>query len=276
MKKSCIFFFTILLLFCTISVSACETAENDEPQYLSQKTLSEKTDNFDLLVSYGYSEDFLSKLTDTAYENLLFSVSGYEISDVSIEVLYLPDNTAENAEIILQRVTAVLKDADSSKIMGEAICLYWEWTDTPPVIREEDQISVQWNKDLFCYEADSFYAEDYSKDSADDPWTVSQSYTTLAHVNNNSLGHWTDLEAFDDYLGGVMIFNLSATSPLDADSAYNDRVHIEYTHEAETLRAVLYFAVPLVVVAGIVLTVIFMIRKKKKNKSIHSGRMTDN
>lgn len=218
----------------------------------------EEINYFDYLLSCGYPEEFLNSVTDSTLKNIVSFISDKEILNVDYET----KADIDNSNIIIKSVTAKIKDEKTDNIIGEAVCVYWEWLDKAPLIRDEDFIGINWDQELFVY-GGSFYAEDYYKDNQADSWVVSNSYKALARLNLDSLGHWTDLKAFKNIIGGSMVFNLLATSPIETEN-YNDGIEIKYSHNYEILKTIALILIPLVVLAIVLIIVLKKRRKRKK------------
>lgn len=227
-------------------------------EIVTQKSGAETISDFDYLLSCGYPEELLKAVSDSAMEHIASLIEDNEVSRVDYET----ENSTGIEDVTLKRATAQLKNKETDKIAGELICLYWEWPENKPLIREEDYISVMWNKDAFCYKADSFYAEDYWRQNKEDAWTVSDTYTKLAHADMKGIGHWTDLDSFKNHVGGVMVFKLKPTSPIEANKEYKNVLNIYYEHKTEqTAMAVLCCLLFL-----IVLFVVLVITKKRRQR----------
>ncbi|MBQ9912969.1 MAG: hypothetical protein IJO73_01940 [Clostridia bacterium] len=216
--------------------------------------------NRELLLSKDFPEDVVNSISDSAVEKIFSSIENYEIADVSAETKYYPENTVENADLAVKTISAQLKDKQSGIYMGETVCVYWEWLDNKPKIREKDYISLKWSDDRLNYESDSFYAEDYSKKNMQDKWIVRNTYNTLAEAKQDSVGHWTDLYEKENCVGGVMILHLIPDSPfvLSASKAF---LNCEYTHYIKTLPTTVFYVL---IVAFLFVCIFFIIRKKKR------------
>lgn len=238
-------FITVQLILCVIISCSVQgfCAEND---------------NYGYLLSCGYPEEFLNNLTETTINEIVKLHGDNTVVDVICETEYFPDNTEENAKVIINSVIAVMQTADGDKIAGESICVYWEWVDGKPFIIGEDLVSVYWSDESLILEADSFYAEDYYKDEADDEWKISDSYTGLAKCGLDNLGHYSDLKEFKSCVGGSMTFNLMANSPISTEADYNKFFLAEYEHHISIW-------IVFIVVFVIVLTV-FAVKKIRKFK----------
>lgn len=274
----------ILIIFTSTAVSFAADTESD---------------SYKLLLEYGYEEDYLASLTDTMIEKMAETVKkasdpeyindydwliSADIPDAFIDTLsesslrklrtYLSDgkilaldyskgNKTNNTDVTVKRLNVQLIDETDGSVKSEVVCAYWEWEMNAPLIREEDYISAKWNKDIFCYDSDSFYAEDYRRNKADSPWTVSDSYSTLASISLNSLGHWSKIFGTKKQVGGFMIFNLIPTAPLDPATNYDRDIDIEYTHETKNTLSIGMFIL-FILLTVVAVWVITEIRKRKR------------
>lgn len=228
----------------------------------SSKASREKVSDFDYLISCGYPKELLDEVTDSSLENIVASIGNGKITRLNYRTEYYPGNEKDGAKVALKIASAEISDAETENLLGKTVCIYWEWINKGPFIKEEDFLTVKWNKDFFCYEPDSFFAEDYCKKTANDDWTTAESYTELARLNVESLGHWTALKKFDDYVGGCMVFQLTATSPINKNTDYDDSLIIEYTHQFERTKIIAAFVLTILAVCVVILAVKLKRRKK--------------
>ncbi len=224
--------------------------EVSDPEYIN---------DYDWLISVGVPEEFISNLAESSLRKIRTYLSNGKISSLD----YSTGNEANNSDVIVKKLSVQLTDKTDSSVKSEVVCAYWEWAINTPLIREEDYISVKWNKDVFCYDSDSFYAEDYRKNNINDKWSVSDSYTTLASASLNSLGHWAKIFGAKKQVGGFMIFSLIPTEPIDSTADYDRDINIEYIHETKTTLTIALFIV-FILLAISVVWIITEIRKRRK------------
>lgn len=210
----------------------------------------------EMFLSKKFPEDILNSISDTATEKLFSSVGSYEIADIIAETKYYPENIAENADLEVKTVSVKLKNKQNSIYMGETVCVYWEWLDNKPKIREEDYLFLKWSDNRLNYETDSFYAEDYSRKNTQDNQTVRNTYNTLAEAKQNSIGHWIDLYEKENCVGGVMILRLIPESFELTDS--KNIIKCEYTHYITTLPTII-----ICVFVFLFVCILFIVIKKK-------------
>ncbi len=221
-----------------------------DPNYIS---------DYDYLLSLGIPEAFIKELAKSSLSQIKSALEGSKLNALDYE----SEAAIRNTDVPVKTLSLQLTDVKGKSVTGETVCVYWEWPINKPLIRAEDYIIASWNKDFFCYDADTFYAEDYRRNSANDVWTVSDSYSTLAHSSLNSIGHWTKLYTTKKQIGGFMIFNLNSTHPIDSASDYDRDVTIEYTHETKSASTAA-ICVVFVLLALSALSVIMKIRKRKR------------
>lgn len=220
-----------------------------------------ENNNYSYLLSCGYPEEFLDNLTETTINEIVKLHGDNTVVDVICETEYWPDNTKENAKVIIKSVVAVMQNADGDRIAGESICVYWEWVENKPLIKGEDMVSVYWSDESLVLEGDSFYAEDYYKNNADDEWVVSDSHKRLARCSLDSLGHYADFREFENYVGGSMSFNLAANSPISTETDFNKFFLAEYEHHI----SIWVILLPLIIITVIILTVRKVIISRKSS-----------
>lgn len=219
-----------------------------------------ENDNYDYLLSCGYPEEFLKNITETTMDKIVHLHGDNKIIDVICETEYWPDNTAENAKVVINSVIAIMQNPDGDTIAGESICVYWEWVENKPFVKGEDFISVLWNDENLILESDTFYAEDYWKQSKQDEWNVSKYYRRIASLNMNTLGSYTKLKALKKYVGGSMVFNLMANSPIEVNSEYNKYFSVEYQHNPYCIWIIL----SVIFFAGALYQITKMIKNRNK------------
>ncbi len=224
--------------------------ETGDPQYIN---------DYDWLVSVGVPEEFISNLAESSLRKIRTYLSDGKISSLD----YSTVNETNNSDVVVKKLSVQLTDKTDSSVKSEVVCAYWEWAINTPLIREEDYISAKWNKDVFCYDSDSFYAEDYRRNKLNSDWNVSDNYTTLASAAINSLGHWAKTYGAKKQSGGFMIFTLVPTQPIDSTTDYDRDITIEYTHETKTTLTIGLFIV-FILLAIAAVWVITEIRKRKK------------
>ncbi len=226
--------------------------KESDPEYVS---------DYDLLVSVGIPEEFISDLTESALKQIKSALGDSKVSTLDYQSESAISNS--NSDLPVKTLSVQLTDKSGKSVVGETVCIYWEWPINKPLIRTEDFITVSWNKDTFCYNADSFYAEDYRRNDLNDKWTVSDSYTELSRISLNSLGHWTKLYTTKNQVGGFIIFSLLPTHPINSETDYDRDVDIVYTHETKiTLTVVLCIIFILLVLSAV--WIITEIRKRRK------------
>lgn len=235
-----------------------ECSSGELPDKGVKVSVKAETDCFNYLLSCGYPKEFLQAVTDSTLKNIVSLISNNEISDVTYDTKQL----SENSNIIVETIVAKMKDPHTGRIVGESVCVYWKQCDKKPLIGEEDFVSARWNKNLFVYDDESFYAEDYCKDNQTGCWSVSDSYTKLSRVNLNNVGHWSVPKTNKNVTGGSMMFNLLAVSPLD-NVNYNNNLEVEYTRHYELPKVII---IVFAVFSVAVLIITLKIRKKEKIK----------
>ena len=222
---------------------------------------SEFVNDYDWLLFVGIPEEFINNLAESSLAKIRAAIGDNKISGVD----YSTDQETNDNDVIVKKLSFQLVDNTDSTVIGEIICAYWEWKINKPLIREEDYISVEWNKDVLCYESDSFYAEDYRRNNVSDNWSVSDKYTTLASLSLNELGHWTEIYGTKKQVGGFMIFSLSPTEPINSEYSYDRNIDIEYTHETNTTFTIVLFIIIVFIILSAI-CIIIKLRKRKRSK----------
>lgn len=226
--------------------------KESDPEYVS---------DYDWLISVGIPEEFIDDLPESALKQIKSALGDSKISTLDYQSESAINNS--NSDLPVKTLSVQLTDKSGKSVVGEAVCIYWEWPINKPLIRAEDFITVSWNKDIFCYNADSFYAEDYRRNDPSDRWTVSDSYTELSRISLNSLGHWTKLYTTKKQVGGFIIFSLLPTHPINSENDYDRDMDIVYNHETKiTLTVVLCIIFILLILSAV--WIITEVRKHRK------------
>lgn len=193
-------------------------------------------------------------------KNIVSSIENAEVSDV---IYKMEDENVDNPNVVVKSAVAVLKNAKTGNITGESVCVYWQWAENRPILKDEDYIRIRWNDKAFCYDSDySFHAEDYYRKNETDKWTAYKEYTSFASTDQDSIGNWTSLAKFKNYVGGAMVFNLVVTAPRKSNVGNEGYLAVDYLHEAQWLKTVLYFAIPILIIILFILAI--DLRKKRK------------
>lgn len=249
MKKLTIKFLTLLSAICLIA-TLCVPA-----------FAAEENKNFSRLLSYGYEEEFLKKISDSALEKIVALIGKSEVDCVEQkkDLPYVQKDSASG--LVLNMVSARLKDPKSGNITGEAVSFYWEWASKKPLIRDADYISVTWNGEILNYVSDSFYAEDYSKKNPADDWTVDEKLTVLSSARQGELGWHTHPAKTAKNFGGFAAFSLSTKVPKPMSTEYDNVLRVSYTHETARVTVPVVLAVLVLIAAAII---ILAVRRRKK------------
>lgn len=274
----------IIVLFTSSAVSYAVNTENESYKILLEHGFSEEYINnltdtmiekmaetikkesnpeyvsdYDRLVSVGLPEEFIGNLTESSLKQIKSALGDSKVSALD----YQSESATGNSDLPVKTLSIQLTDKRGKSVVGETVCIYWEWPINKPLIRTEDFITASWNKDTFCYNADSFYAEDYRRNDLNDKWTVSDSYKELSRISLNSLGHWTKLYTTKNQVGGFIIFSLLPTHPINSETDYDRDVDIVYNHETKiTLTVVLCIIFILLVLSAV--WIITEVRKRRK------------
>lgn len=216
--------------------------------------------DYEWLLSIGIPEEFINNLAESSLARIRSTIGDNKISGVD----YSAEAETNNNDVIVKKLSFQLIDDADSSVIGENVCVYWEWAINKPLIREEDYISAKWNKDVFCYDSDSFYAEDYRRNNVGDKWIVSDRYTTLARSSVDSLGHWTKNYGTKKQVGGFMVFSLSPTEPIDTGVSYDRNIDIEYSHETNTTFTIVVFITFVFLILSVICIIIKLKKRKKK------------
>ncbi len=220
----------------------------------------EFVNDYEWLLSIGIPEEFINNLAESSLTRIRSTIGDNKISGVD----YSAEAETNNTDVIVKKLSFQLIDNADSSVIGENVCVYWEWAINKPLIREEDYISVKWNKDIFCYDSDSFYAEDYRRNNVGDKWIVSDHYTTLARSSVDRLGHGAKNYGTKKQVGGFMVFSLSPTEPIDTGVSYDRNIDIEYSHETKTTFTIVVFIIFVFLILSVICIIIKLKKRKKK------------
>lgn len=223
---------------------------------------AEGNENFNRLLSFGYEEDFLEKLSDSALEKIVSLIGNNEVADVEIkkDLPYIQKSNASG--LVLNSVSATLKDPKSGSITGKTVSVYWEWQNKKPLVRCADCISVTWNSENLTYSSDSFCSETYSLKGSAGNRTITEKQTILASAGQDRLGWYVHLPMFSKSFGGFGAFNLLMKAPLKGNAEYDSVLRIGYIHEIKKAVIVVFVFLALVAAA-----VIMILRRRRKRKA---------
>lgn len=238
----------------TINKMAEKIKETTDPDYVN---------DYEYLLSVGIPEEFLKELSETSLNKIRDYITN---SNGNVSAVNCNTQKAASSDALIKKLLLEHTNKSTSAVIGETVCVYWEHEINKPIMRDEDFVEAVWNGDVFCYDADSFYAEDYRRNNPKESWKVSESYCELARASLNSIGHWTQLYTTKKQVGGFMIFKLSPTRPIDAASEYDKSVSIDYSYAAETKDfSTVILCILFILLILTALTIIMKIKKKKKD-----------
>ncbi len=234
-----------------INKMAEKIKETVDPDYVN---------DYEYLLSVGIPEEFLKELSETSLNKIRDYINNDNISGINCTT-----QKATSSDALIKKLSLEHTNKSKSSVIGETVCVYWEHEINKPIMRDEDFIEAVWNGDVFCYDADTFYAEDYRRNNPEESWMVSESYSELAKASLNSIGHWTELYTTKKQVGGFMIFKLSPTHPINATSDYDRSVSIDYSYATETKDfSTVILCILFILLILTALTIIMKIKKKKK------------
>lgn len=241
-----------------------------ESEFQSTQTSSSNieksaTEQNDFLIKSNFPEDIVDNLSDDAINKLLSSIGNNRILSTKVQQL----ESKQTSGVDITYVLAKLVDSNNSYV-GDAVCIYWEYTDKYPSLKFEDKVTVTWNDNYFTYSANSFYAEDYSRNKNADAWTCINFCSTPAEMTLlNSLGHWTTLSPLQSENAGVIIFKLLTKSPLSSEDIADDNLTILF--EAKPILFKIIIGCSTVVIVFFLLFII--IRKNRKRSRYNNTKI---
>lgn len=211
--------------------------------------------------SFEYPDEILKELPNEALKHLASITDNHIIDDVKCTDV----NLYGMDDIEMKKMVARLVDKKKDTIAGENIIIYWKWKEKRPLVTRKDYITVRFNHEKFCYNSGSFFAQDYYKNAQQDRWIVADTFTKLSHTDLVSIGHWTKLYATKEQTGGVMIFSLVPTAPIDVSQEYSNSIYVDYnssTHKQEYKQIAI--AILCIAIMFIVMFAVFAVYKKKR------------
>lgn len=179
---------------------------------------------YEYLLNCGYSEKFLSSVSEELLLNIYNAIGDNEVADVYEEVIYLDENGIPYMPNYLGNI-----DANSLKITLEVGPVYrkgtkevgvviysvlWEWSKNKPQIRHEDPVSINWDANVFCQGA--LYAQDIARNATTEEWTCLKDYDTPSQATQGGLGHFNDIAwTYNyNYVGGGIILLLEPSAKM--------------------------------------------------------------
>ena len=201
----------------------------------------ENSRDYRFLLKQGFSENFLNNKTDEYLQKMVSIIGDNEIGNIETTVTELYDGgvstmgAISSSSLTLKIVASEICKKGSNKIETVLVSVSWEWAKNKPVYRGKDAVTVNWDNSVFTY-ANGFYGQDLYKSNASDDWIVFKEYDTLAQANQGGIGNWTDLKAFQNYVGGGMLFVLTPTSSINKGTNYSTSINVQYAHAAVPLN----------------------------------------
>lgn len=203
-KVICVILSIILIIGTTsVNVNALNLSREGKISYLVEKgipynTLMEMPDEVvDIWFNKVYGQEivYLGESSSTLIEQNESSTIPYgTISSSDMTFTVTAVGLVTNLSDGRQKLDAVLLSVD------------YLWAEGKPLICYEDAISVNWDSSLFAYDADSFSAFEYYRDSGS--WVYIGKNSTPTEINQGGLGYYTNLTAGHTQLKGYSTFTL--------------------------------------------------------------------
>lgn len=226
---------TIATILCIIMLFLCAS-----PSFAFNKSES----NYDILLNKGYPAEYLSSLSDSFLEKMVEQIGDNCVAEAEVQKTTLTESssitraTINEEHLDLQIVASPIYNQNTNRIVTVLVAVSWEWALFRPLYCAKDAIAVNWENLKFDLGQDSFYAEDFYKSNANDDWSVARKYTKFAISNQGGAGHWTDLEEFEPYVGGAMLFLLDPEDPMYLGSTKSTVINVEYAHSPVPLSGI--------------------------------------
>lgn len=212
------------------------------------------SDNCTYLESIGFPEDILHDMSEEMQQRITEQIAGKSISAARY-------SDERIGSVVVKKIEISLLADDSADVTGKTICIFWEYDDNKPLMKENDFISVNWNSTAFLYDADSFYAEDCYKKGITDTWSVNETHNVLATAGQERIGYWSKLKPMSKKVGGCFTFTLLSTEKRGNSAFNSDGLRFSLSHRCELTKTIAFI---LIILAAIICTVIVMTRKKHK------------
>ncbi len=211
--------------------------------------------DYDFLLNHGFSKDFLDSLTDEMLSRMRNGIGNDEVVSINTEIVYLSEKTNDNQQsrgtisensLKLIITSSTICKLNTNSITRVLVSMTWEWEQGKPFIKNEDAIAVNWNSDIFCFYADSFWSMDLYKTLEVQEWKVLNEYTSPQELNQGGLGFLTELCSTSDqvglYVGGQALFFLNPTEPMYVGKTHCTTININYVHDRSILPMSITFA----------------------------------
>lgn len=204
----------------------------------------------------GKSENYIAGMYNKLYD-VDFIYHGSETvtlpkvheSDVNpMEILH-----GTELELTVAQISNVSYDATVGRNRVNEVYIYveYEWAIGNPYIRKEDVITVNWDSNVFTYDADSFYAVDEKFVLSEGGWIETDTYSRPMELNLGELGYIANLKYTERMLGQVINasqcrgwaeFTLLPASPVDQVSVESAvSIDINYVHDRNPLPDIVGF-----------------------------------
>lgn len=220
------FLTSVIITFTMIFTTAVPSFALDENE----------NNNYNFLLEQGYSAEYLDNFTDTALQKMTEMIDDNSyISNVAVDKIVFNESsnmtrgTIDEDSLILNISYGTICQNGTDKIISVLVTASWEWAAWKPLYRGEDAITINWDNDVFDYD-DAFYAQDVYKSNETDEWSTFNEYSVLAVSNQGGIGHWTNLKAFNKYVGGAMLFLLEPKISMKTGTSVSTRINVNYVH----------------------------------------------
>lgn len=198
---------------------------------------AEQTD-YDFLLSCGYSAEFLDKLPEESYGRMRAAISNYDVTVVD-EINYVNENAnmargaIDEADLDLELEAAQLCQKGTNIINGYLVAATWTWAEDKPINNlNQDLITINWNAELLNIAGeDSFYSNDWYRESASGEEIVFRECTVPAKSAQGGVGFYTELKWGKSFLGGGMLLVLETSTPMYVGTSYSSSINMEYAHD---------------------------------------------
>lgn len=240
--------------------------------FIFSASATEKKDNesYDKLISYGFSDEILSCISDDMMNKIISNIGDNKVYDIqySNDGSFICDGTSSD-NILVRQVNVKLQDKETDYFACELVVIYWKWQNNKPLINEKDLLNIKWyNRDLL-HDQETFYSEDYQIN--DGAINVSKTNTEIAFVQTtekfvgySNMEFYSDLKYFKGQNAGCVTFNLiPQSSDMNIDDVSNT-VEVEYNHYYKSTVVTIVVAIFVVII--LLTAFILLYHKKKKNK----------
>lgn len=230
-KTKSILSILLAIIFVSLSVTPSFAATGKPPET-----------PYEYLLSCGYSEKFLSSVTEETISRIYNAIGDNDVISVEETVYQMDENGLINRvnELGTIKETSLTIIVDASKIGPKGtnkinLCVYtvsWYWTDSKPTARFNDAITIEWGKDIFSQDCFAAQTSGILRSGSTTERTAIKEYSTPTQSLQGGLCLSFPVGSMIKYkeIGGDLVLLLAPTQPMIKGSNCHTEIDFNYVH----------------------------------------------